>query len=113
LFDEKQLGKRQPDTHRDTTKQLLDELTTNLNKARAEFYHAVDASWQSGLTGPAGYLTEVSTTSRKLAKTARESVDKLYPYCGLQAANPDTEISQTWRDLHTASQHSLLNTIGG
>jgi alkylation response protein AidB-like acyl-CoA dehydrogenase len=113
LFDEKQLGKRQPGTHRDTTKQLLDELTINLNKIRKEFYHAVDASWQSGLTGPAGYLTEVSTTSRKLAKTARESVDKLYPYCGLQAANPDTEISQTWRDLHTASQHSLLNSIGG
>jgi len=113
LFDEKQLGKRQPGTHRDATKQLLDELTINLNETRAEFYQAVDASWQSGLTGAAGYLTNVSDTSRKLAKTARECVDRLYPYCGLQAANPDTEISQVWRDLHTASQHSLLNSIGG
>jgi alkylation response protein AidB-like acyl-CoA dehydrogenase len=111
LFDEKQLGKRQPDTHREATKQLLDDLTISLNQTREAFYHAVDASWQSGLTGTADYLADVGATSRKLAKTAREAVDRLYPYCGLQAANPDTELSQVWRDLHTASQHSLLNSI--
>jgi hypothetical protein len=77
-----------------------------LNHARALFYTAVDASW-------ANYKNEellgaISTTSRLLAKTARECVDALYPYCGLTAAAPDTEINRVWRDLHTASQHSLL-----
>jgi len=68
----------------------------------------LDASWQGNLTGKATHLEQVSANSRKLAKTARECVDELYPYCGLQAANPDAEINQVWRDLHTASQHSLL-----
>jgi alkylation response protein AidB-like acyl-CoA dehydrogenase len=111
LFDEKQLGKRQSDSHKEGTSQLLDELTISLNTIRKEFYQIADASWQSGLAGNAGHLDEVSAISRKLAKTAREYIDQLYPYCGLQAANPDTEISQVWRDLHTASQHSLLNTM--
>lgn len=111
LFEEKQLGKRVSTVQKETTKQLLDELTAKLHEIRQEFFIVVDASWRSGLTGDAGYLNEVSTNSRKLAKTAREFVDQLYPYCGLQAANPDTEISQVWRDLHTASQHSLLNSL--
>ncbi len=111
LFHEKQLSKRALDTHRDATRQLLDQLTINLNKTREEFYHMVDQSWQSDLAGPALHLQDVSDASRKLAKTAREYVDELYPYCGLQAANPDNELSQVWRDLHTASQHSLLNSI--
>lgn len=110
LFEEKQLGKRQNNGHREHVKQLLDDLTTGLHTIRSEFYDAVDASWQSGLTTDAEYLDAVSASSRNLAKAARESVDKLYPYCGLQAANPDTEINQVWRDLHTASQHSLLNS---
>ncbi|RYY33160.1 MAG: acyl-CoA dehydrogenase, partial [Sphingobacteriaceae bacterium] len=53
-------------------------------------------------------LKNVSITSRRLAKISREAVDALYPFCGLMAASPDTQLSQVWRDLHTASQHSLL-----
>jgi len=111
LFEEKQLGKRVSAAQKETVNQLLDELTAKLHEIRKEFYMAVDTSWRSGLTGDAGHLNEVSTSSRKLAKTAREFVDQLYPHCGLQAANPDIEISQVWRDLHTASQHALLNSL--
>jgi alkylation response protein AidB-like acyl-CoA dehydrogenase len=110
IFEEKQLGKRLSVPQKEIIKQLLTKLTEQLHHAREVFYHAVDASWQGGLTNDSPLLNEVSTSSRKLAKTARECVDQLYPYCGLHAANPDTEISQVWRDLHTASQHSLLNS---
>jgi alkylation response protein AidB-like acyl-CoA dehydrogenase len=108
VFDEKIKSEKLSAGQKIILKQTLDRLTLELNAVRREFYQAVDASWEGSLTGAAAHLQEVSTTSRKLAKTARECVDELYPYCGLQAANPDAEINQVWRDLHTASQHSLL-----
>lgn len=92
--------------------QLLKRCTHQINEARRSFYSAVELSWE-----PLGqeYITDeniwktVSKTSRALAKISRQCVDELFPYCGLIAADPDAEINRVWRDLHTASQHSLLN----
>ncbi|QJD96502.1 acyl-CoA dehydrogenase [Mucilaginibacter robiniae] len=92
-------------------KSTLQEVKDNLQGIRAQFYHALDASWQAGVSAENiddHYLKAVSNSSRLLAQIARESVDALYPYCGLWAASPDTELNLVWRDLHTASQHSLL-----
>jgi alkylation response protein AidB-like acyl-CoA dehydrogenase len=78
---------------------------------RKPFFEAVDASWDDMVknnSAGAANLTEVSITSRKLAITAREIVDRLYPLCGLAAASAESEINRAWRDLHTASQHALL-----
>ena len=108
ILNEKIEGETLSATEKVTVKHVLEKLTRVLNDVRIEFYHAVDASWQGSLAGSATHLQWVSKSSRKLAKIARECVDGLYPYCGLQTANPDTEINQVWRDLHTASQHSLL-----
>ncbi|WP_183561993.1 acyl-CoA dehydrogenase [Mucilaginibacter sp. SP1R1] len=108
IFEEKVQGEKLNSAQKAVIMQTLQSLTQKLNDVRAEFYNAVDASWQESLVGRSSYLQQVSKISRKLAKTARECVDELYPYCGLQAANPDAEINQVWRDLHTASQHSLL-----
>lgn len=108
IFDEKIKGDKLNPAQKEIISQLLKSLTGRLNTVRREFYMAIDASWQGGLVGKATHLEQVSITSRQLAKTARECVDELYPYCGLQAANPDMEINQVWRDLHTAGQHSLL-----
>ncbi len=77
-----------------------------LQQKRNDFYAALDASWQ--LPAEPALLKAVSAASRQLALAARECTDRLYPYCGLQAASPDAEINQVWRNLHTASQHSLL-----
>ncbi|RZA01067.1 MAG: acyl-CoA dehydrogenase [Sphingobacteriaceae bacterium] len=83
----------------------LYHIKTEMQDARTTFYHAVDISWRDNNTEA---LKWVSINSRQLAKAARNYVDALYTYCGLQAASPDTEINRVWRDLHTASQHSLL-----
>ena len=104
-----------------------------LGIVRETFYAIVQASWeecvrksdgrprQRGADGPmegegddggAGIsselLTAVGEVSRRLAEESRRLVDELYPYCGLRAARPATEINRVWRDLHTASQHPLL-----
>lgn len=89
-----------------TMYEALSSATELLDQARASFFDAVDASWDQPKDEK--LLNDVSHTSRVLAKIARECVDELYPYSGLLAASPDTEINRVWRDLHTASQHALL-----
>jgi alkylation response protein AidB-like acyl-CoA dehydrogenase len=89
----------------------LDAAKKRLKEIRRLFYNAVQLSWEEYRDYKAFSsvaLQEVSTTSRELAATSIQLVDELYPYCGLMAANPHTEINRVWRNLHTASQHPLL-----
>ncbi|MFY0255235.1 acyl-CoA dehydrogenase [Chitinophaga sp. 30R24] len=82
-----------------------------LQTRRTIFYETFDQSWQTLLNSghiPEEQLTAVSDASRKLAHTSRKAADALFPYCGLEAARSETTINRVWRDLHTASQHSLL-----
>jgi hypothetical protein len=83
-----------------------------LQKARQLFYDAVQYSWDEYIVHPGTSdesLSNVSKTSRSLAAISRQLIDELYPYCGPDAANTTTEINRVWRNLHTASQHGLLN----
>ncbi|NCD69599.1 acyl-CoA dehydrogenase family protein [Mucilaginibacter agri] len=110
IFEERAKLPKLTTANRVTLMYDLKEVKTNLQNLRNEFYETLDTSWRNfdaGFESPEE-LQSVSHTSRQLAIAARESVDKLYPYCGLVAASPDKEINQVWRDLHTASQHSLL-----
>jgi alkylation response protein AidB-like acyl-CoA dehydrogenase len=92
-----------------TMYEALQSATELLNQARSSFFKAVETSWQNYTDQ--SLLNAVSYSSRVLAKVSRECVDELYPYCGLMAASPDTEINRVWRDLHTASQHALLTFL--
>ncbi|MCD8741265.1 acyl-CoA dehydrogenase [Mucilaginibacter roseus] len=110
LFADKPFRGRYNAAQQQKVQQLLQESIDRLNHARRAFYFAVDASWQavSQKADSTKALKAVSKASHTLATLARNMVDQLYPYCGLIAANPDTEINHVWRDLHTASQHSLF-----
>ena len=90
--------------------QALTNSKEKFTAARLRFYESLDRSWNKFSAGKPdeNELVKVSETSRQLAQTGRACVDDLYPYCGLIAANPDTIINRVWRDIHTASQHSLL-----
>lgn len=83
-----------------------------LRDARDQFYTAADASWQAlsieGIINEE-LLKSLSSKSKDLAKTARQAVDELFPYCGMQAADPGTELNRVWRNLHTASLHAIFN----
>jgi alkylation response protein AidB-like acyl-CoA dehydrogenase len=83
-----------------------------LNECRKQFYETAHISWEHCLHKQIfspELITGIRQCSKQLAATARQLVDMLYPYCGMHAANPETEINRVWRNLHTASQHSLLN----
>ncbi|HWV71496.1 MAG TPA: hypothetical protein VN040_07275, partial [Pseudosphingobacterium sp.] len=53
-------------------------------------------------------LEIISITSRKLVKNSLKWVSQLYPYCGMSAAKPREEINRVWRNIFTASQHSIF-----
>jgi alkylation response protein AidB-like acyl-CoA dehydrogenase len=94
---------------------ILEQGENELERLRAIFYDALDASWAAlegrGQIDPR-LLEQVSGASRALAAGVRRWVDTLYPFAGLGAARIDTEINRVWRDLHTAGQHPLL-VFGG
>jgi len=89
----------------------LDELKDQFKTSRQFFYLSVQRSWQAHIandsTSPEK-LQFVSHASRELAASARILVDRLYPYCGLAAADMRSEINRVWRNFHTACQHPLL-----
>ncbi len=81
-----------------------------LQAARTGFYAELDTAWESLQQGGAldsARGQALVATSLALVKLARDTVDQLYPLCGLQAADPRTDINRVWRDLHTATQHTL------
>ena len=105
IIEQRVALKKFADPQKNLLAEKLHQIKADVQDVRNNFYRAVDTSWSEN---NAEALQWVSFTSRQLAKAARNHVDALYPYCGLQAASPDTEINRVWRDLHTASQHSLL-----
>lgn len=91
----------------------LDKASRIMEEERVSFYRIVDASWAELLkTGSLSDTTAVavSRASHGLAALSLQWVDKLYPLCGLEAADARTEINRVWRNLHTASQHILLRS---
>ncbi|HWZ15775.1 MAG TPA: hypothetical protein VNW95_11115 [Mucilaginibacter sp.] len=111
VFNEKIRQPRLTDVQNALLTDVLESSKTAIDLVRKDFFETVDQSWRTIMDHGAvldDQLTQVSITSRKLAHAARENVDRLYPLCGLMAAKRDTEMNRVWRDLHTASQHSLL-----
>ena len=89
----------------------LEQCQLELKQTKELFYTAFDHSWAQLLSD--GTICEcalksVSAGSRKLAHTSRKITDQLFPFGGLEAAKKETELNRVWRDIHTASQHSLL-----
>ena len=91
---------------------LLNTSLKEMEVARQLFYNTIAISAEAASSVYSitpKLLQQVSAVSKQLAITSRNIVDALYPYCGMQAANPETEISRVWRNLHTATQHSMFN----
>lgn len=90
----------------------LQNATSFMQTARNQFYISVDASWQmleKDSIVSKELLQSLSINSKHLAITARKVVDELFPFCGMVAADPDTELNRVWRNLHTASLHAIFN----
>lgn len=92
-------------------KEAVEKAATTLNKLRTIFYSTIDDSWNELLHDnnvSANHLYKISDIAGNLAVESRKQIENIYPYCGLIAASTESTINRIWRDLHTASQHSLL-----
>ncbi|PQJ13031.1 acyl-CoA dehydrogenase [Flavipsychrobacter stenotrophus] len=86
-------------------------LLQKLNVARQKLFYAVDMSWQVCLANKEispSLLYKISAASFTAVHVVRDCVNTLFPYCGLKAADKDSEINRVWRDIHTAGQHAML-----
>lgn len=88
----------------------FDRQVQQLDEARQQLFRSVDESWEACRQDrfSDAHSAAIHDHSLGLASAARTLVDTLYPYGGLTAADPSHVLNRIWRDLHTASQHSLL-----
>jgi len=111
LFEERLKNKPFTESQITTLKRKLSEAQKDLENCRQEFYNMLDVSWgvcESGKVIPLSHVRELSQCSHRLADVSRKWVNELYPYCGLAAANTDTEVNRVWRNFHTAGQHAIF-----
>jgi len=89
----------------------IQEARTKLDDVRSAFYNDTDKGWQMLISESAiadASLSDISKLSHDLVNVCRDLVNNLYPFCGLEAANTQSEINRVWRNFHTAGQHSLF-----
>lgn len=91
--------------------ELLDVGIQRIDRARQAFYETLDASWEDLIHKgniPVMTLRTIDETSHALVGISQDVVVSLYPHCGIVAADTSSAINRIWRDIFTASQHSLF-----
>lgn len=54
-------------------------------------------------------LAEIASASRRMVREIRKTVTVLFPLVGISGAQKDNELNIVFRNIFTATQHSLLN----
>lgn len=93
------------------TAAMLRRASDRLASAQARVDELLERAWEQVVRGselqPAAQ-DALNAACLHLVDEARQSVDSVFPFAGLQAARPGSAINRAWRDLHTATQHALL-----
>jgi alkylation response protein AidB-like acyl-CoA dehydrogenase len=97
--------------YRDFRSRLLERAAREAEKLRVLFFHYARLSWdelkKNGVIAET-LLEKISALCREIVKKGRDTVMEVYPYLGIAASNPETEVNRLIRDVLTASQHRLL-----
>ncbi|HUY27510.1 MAG TPA: acyl-CoA dehydrogenase family protein [Candidatus Binataceae bacterium] len=84
-----------------------------LRAARAYFYSGNDEIWRKGEVGDSFSIQDRAHARLAVvtaAKLAVQAVDLVADTAGMSSAQTSCPIERCWRDVHTASQHVLMNT---
>ena len=84
-----------------------------LNAARAYFYNCNDEIWRKGEAGQSFSIQDGAHARLAVvtaAKLAVQAVDLVADAAGMNSAQTSCPIERCWRDVHTATQHVLMNT---
>lgn len=89
----------------------LESCKKRIEDKRQSFYTTVEESWNE-LIGRQlineKLLDEVSVVCKNLVTEARLVVYDLFPYCGMNGIEFESDINREWRNIQTAFQHKLL-----
>jgi indole-3-acetate monooxygenase len=84
-----------------------------LHAARAYFYSCNDEIWRKGEAGESFSIQDRAHARLAVvsaAKLAVQAVDLVADAAGMNSALTSSRIERCWRDVHTATQHVLMNT---
>jgi alkylation response protein AidB-like acyl-CoA dehydrogenase len=84
-----------------------------LDAARAYFYSCNDEIWRKGEAGESFSIQDRAHARLAVvtaAKLAVQAVDLVADAAGMNSAQTSCPIERCWRDVHTATQHVLMNT---
>lgn len=84
-----------------------------LRAARAYFYKSNQEIWRKGEAGESFDLQDrahARLAGVTAAKLAVQAVDLVADAAGMSSAQTSCPIERCWRDVHTASQHLLMNS---
>jgi alkylation response protein AidB-like acyl-CoA dehydrogenase len=84
-----------------------------LHAARAYFYSCNDEIWRKGEAGESFSIQDRAYARLAVvtaAKLAVQAVDLVADAAGMNSALTSSPIERCWRDVHTATQHVLMNT---
>jgi indole-3-acetate monooxygenase len=84
-----------------------------LQAARAYFYSCNDEIWRKGEAGESFSIQDRAHARLAVvtaAKLAVQAVDLVADAAGMNSALTSSPIERCWRDVHTATQHVLMNT---
>ncbi|WP_191967877.1 acyl-CoA dehydrogenase family protein [Rhizosphaericola mali] len=85
------------------------DLEGQLENVRQELFTNVESTWQDVVAEKLDIdYSHVNESAQSLARTCRDIVNMLFPYCGLTIMHHDTLLNQIWRDFQTGSQHALF-----
>jgi alkylation response protein AidB-like acyl-CoA dehydrogenase len=91
--------------------ELLGRTRSKLEDTRQLFYDRLGKAWLNGILEKqwnTSHADSLNEACRSMVKLARNAVDDLYPYCGMTAAEQESDINRVWRDFHTASLHTIF-----
>lgn len=97
--------------HKEFRTRLLKNATEDILQRRELFFTYAKASWEELIHKgkiPDEMTEKISVLCKEIVKKGRETALQVYPYLGISASDPGTELNRIIRDILTASQHSLL-----
>lgn len=93
---------------------LVQESENSLETVARKFYETVDRTWsefvRNGTMSEQQQL-EVGQTCQALARNTLAHAHAIFPFLGMTVLMEDTLMNRLWRDLHTATQHSVLASV--
>ncbi len=85
------------------------QLATNRTAMNTQIITLWDKCLTGGLTADDPVIGKIAVQSREIVKDIREQTVTLFPLVGIAGAQRDNELNIVFRNIFTATQHSLLN----